>query len=624
MKELYWPEFETALKQKVRGHIAQSPELLCEYRRRKVTASFQELLTRLGYGLGILIFGLSVLTIFSIFSSGYNDHRFLPGSFLSVVTTCCSLAWAFCFRKHPQKSPALPVFCTLPVPNTVAFDFICRTASLPKIVLFSVFSAAILGGIWGVKEAHPIIDSVHYPFTYSVDPFIQILVGLGFAGLLTMVTQGCTIWLIHNWTTFFSKGLLLIFLPWTTFIVGMQAFLYTRRLSLPLQDIPGFFTLIFPAEWVCFAFYHGVLTPDTRCLFTLIPAFLLIAESSRRFHQLRASFSLEEQELQLPSQLFNPPSQPQSLPEFANPSAIGSQPSSVLDSDLMAAQVRRTLFTPGFDLAKQGWVERLSARYLSQSEQQVLEFMAGGTKINDWTKLWKLGLACATATSLGLLCSPLAFEFWKYLTQNIPGKFAILFILLAMGVILGFLSIVLFAVASIFLFCCSPAAGYALSGFRLYRTSEKTIPIYAVYPIGFWPMIRIQWKLSLIRLILSFPALVVLGIGINSVFNLSSGIGIELAVKMVCVLMLILCLGMADGFSRGTSCGFASLFETIHGIGILLSGCGITRLLYLIAAGSTWEFATVWLIFMGLMFLWLLAFGKLYNHGKVDLLRKAA
>jgi hypothetical protein len=123
---------------------------------------------------------------------------------------------------------------------------------------------------------------------------------------------------------------------------------------------------------------------------------------------------------------------------------------------------------------------------------------------------------------------------------------------------------------------------------------------------------------------LSFPALVLLGIGINSVFNLSSGIGIELAVKMVCVLMVIQCLGMADGFSRGTSSGFTSLFETLHGIGILLSGCGITYLIFLIKTGSTWEFAMVWLASITFMFLWLLAFGKLYNHGKVDLLRKAA
>lgn len=617
MKELYWPEFETTLKQKVRGHIAQSPAVFRLYRWRKLIETGRSVLDRTGYiltgtflvlcvgGVSLLFFGASMAT-----SNGS------PIPFLSFFCTFISFAWAMLFRENLRNSSAHKGFHGLPICDQTFFDLIWKKYRPFQISLFVFFSIVL---VYLLRDPIP---SLSPKFLLA-----KILIGSSLAGLFLLTIQALTYWFVSNWTTFFIKTLLWIIILWVIFVLTVQLIQHPLDLQLVQMNSVELIGLITPGGWLGYAIWSGILKQNVWGFMTLVPVCLLILGGTNRFHQMRSTFTCDELNWLLPLGLFSSTKQAQSSPEqpaIETQVVLGELPPVEADIDLMAAQVRRTLFTPGFDLAKQGWVERLSARYLSQSEQQVLEFMAGGTKINDWTKLWKLGLTFATTTSLGLLCSPLAFEFWKYLTQNTPGKFAILFILLAMGVILGFLSLALCAVISILLFCCSPAAGYTLSGFRLYRTAEKTIPIYAVYPIGFWPMIRIQWKLSLIRLILSFPALVVLGIGINSVFNLSSGIGIELAVKMICVLMLILCLGMGDGFSRGTSCGFASLFETIHGIGILLSGCGITGLLYLIAAGSTGEFATVWLVTVSLMFLWLLAFGKLYNHGKVDLLRKAA
>ncbi|MBI4747212.1 MAG: hypothetical protein HY774_01905 [Acidobacteria bacterium] len=304
---------------------------------------------------------------------------------------------------------------------------------------------------------------------------------------------------------------------------------------------------------------------------------------------------------------------------------LEGSPSAEQDPDLMIALVRRTLFAPGFDLAKEGWVEQLSARYLTQSERHIVEFMAGSKKIMSWTKLWAYSFVTTLGISLCLFILPYIVLFWDSLISRVgPINLIILFAALKIVAFLGMCCLALSAIAATLLFCLPPMMSFLFDGFRLYRTSEKTIPMYAVYPIGFWPMIRIQWKLSLVRLVLSFPAICSFSFGVNSVFRLTPGLGVELAFKCIGILLIITVLGLLLAFSDGTTSNVISIYKIINGIGIILTGVGIFRLTDATMHGTIWQFFSVWLVMITLLFLWLMVVGKLYNQGKVDLLGKAA
>ncbi|MBI4747214.1 MAG: hypothetical protein HY774_01915 [Acidobacteria bacterium] len=620
MKELYWPEFETALKQKVSAHIAQSPELLSQFRKRKVTTMLQHLLTWLVYGLGTFIFGLGTLAVFFLFAVPKGSDAQAFWFLLPVAATCASLAWASFVRDKLQVSPAHLVFCGLPISNPGFFNCIWSKTHLFQIAFFILFSAATLGSLWGAQPArHSIIDSIH--------PVFQILIGFGVAGLLTLITQTSTVRLLQGWPTHLLKTVRYVLFPWIIFVLGLSVGLGAFHLSPLPGDILEFSTLISPVGWVCYAFSHGLLALDSRCLFAFIPAFLFLAGSFRRFHQLRASFALEGQEIQLPNRLFNPPSPTPSLPaysEFASTSTFVTQPSATSDSDLMAAQVRRNLFTPGFDLAKEGWVERLVARSLSPSEQHLFEFMSGGKKTTDWTKLWLYILGGTAFASFSISVLPALLRFFDFLGKQNPFLFSVLFPLLGMILLLGFGFFNLVLVIQILQFSCSPAFSFSFPGFQSHRAAEKIIPCHAIYPIGFWAMLRIQWKLCLIRSILIFPGVALLSIGSCNLFHYPLLTGVQIALKITCILLTVFIIGMADCFWNGTSSGIVSVFNFISVSAVLTLGGGITGLGFLALWRPTWEFATAWLVSITFMFLWLRIFGKLYNHGKVDLLRKAA
>lgn len=636
MKELYWPEFETALKQKAYAQITQSPELLNQFRKRKVTGTIQNLLTWVVYGLGAFVFGLGTLIVFSLFAVPKGSDAQAFWFLLPVAATCASIAWASFVRDKLQVSPAHLVFCGLPISNPGFFNCVWSKTYLFQAALFILFSAATLGSIWeGQPVRHSIINSIH--------PVFQILIGFGAAGLLTLITQSSTVWLLRGWSTYLSKTLWYALFPWVIFVFGIPIGLNSFHLSPFLGDVLEFSTLITPVGWVCYAFSHGLIASDAQCLFALVPACLFLVEKSRRFQQLRASFSLEGQEIRLPNRLFNPPSLTPSLPaysefanspvidsqpspigDFANPSAFVAQPSPVVDSESMAAQIRRTLFTPGFDLAREGWVEQLTARYLTQSEQQVFEFMSGGKKTTNWTKLW-LYMFGGTAVTLILIPTlPMLNQFSIYLAKQSPFLLSILFPLLRMLFLLGFGLFNLVLVIKILQFSCSPAFSFSLPGFQSHRAAEKIIPCHAIYPIGFWAMLRIQWKLCLIRSILIFPSLALLSLGYCNLFQYPLVTGVQVALKITCILLTVFILGMADCFWNGTSSGIVSVFNFISVSAVLAIGGGITGLGFLAIWRPTWEFATAWLVVIALTFLWLRLFGKLYNTGKVDLLRKAA
>ena len=620
MKELYWPEFETTLKQKAYAQIAQSPELLNQFRKRKLTGMLQNLLSWLVYGLGTFLFGLGTLIVFFLFAVPKGSDAQVFWFLLPVVATCASIAWASFVRDKLQISPAHLVFCGLPIPNPGFFNCIWSKTHLFQAALFILFSAATLGSIWGRQPVrHSILNFIH--------PALQIFIGLGVAGLFTLITQSSTVWLLQGWSTYLSKTLWYVLFPWAILVFGIPIGLNSFHLSPLPGDVLEFSTLITPVGWVCYAFSHGLIDLDAQCLFALVPAGLFLVEKSRRFQQLRASFSLEGQEIRLPNRLFNPPSPTPSLPaysEFATPSAFVAPPPPVVDSELMAAQVRRTLFTPGFDLARESWVEQLTARYLTQSEQQVFEFMSGGKKTTDWTKLWWYILGGTAFASSVISVLPALFRLFDFLEKENPFLFPVLFPFLGMILLLGFGLFNLVLLVKILQFSCSPAFSFSFPGFQSHRAAEKIISYHAVYPIGFWAMLRIQWKLCLIRSILIFPSLALLSLGYCNLFQYPLVTGVQVALKITCILLTVFIFGMADCFWNGTSSGIVSVFNFISVSAVLAIGGGITGLGFLAIWRPTWEFATAWLVVIALTFLWLRLFGKLYNTGKVDLLRKAA
>ena len=619
MKEIYWPEFETTLRRKVSEQIAHSPELLSEVRKRKLSKILHTIQIWSIPGVGLLWMWKIPVSLFE-FAATSTARKIPIWALITMIATGISFCWAAVFRRQLQESHIYQGLCGVPVPDSVLFNLIWRGSDYFQVLLFIGFGIPVFGALSpSIQESlstHNLIGVLG-----------QVLLGIGISALFLLATRALTLWFVYHWSTLISLPRFLTGFGWTLLVLGIQVGLYPSQINPLPEDLFEFSTLIFPAGWVGYAFHHSILNSEFQCLFAFIPICLFIGHKTQRIQHLCTTFSLETRDWFLPLNLSDSlkPTFPfEGLAPTKTNSDLGSPPPAQPDAGLMAVQVRQTLFNPGFDLTKEGWVERLSARFLTRSEQHLLEFMFGSSKKSNWTKLWWTGLISTILVCACLINGPQLLRLWEHQIHQIPVKHEPFFDLLTgiggLGAVLGGL----YSVAAIFLFCFSTAIADWWQGFQPHRTSEKTIPIHAVYPTGFWPILRIQWKLSLIRLVLSFPALVFLSIGINSVFKLSPGIGIELAVKIVCILLATLFVGMMDGFSRTTTGSFISLFKLINVGGTLLTLGGVFSLGYLAVRGSTWEFARVWLVFISLMFLWLMVFGKLYNRGKVDLLQKAA
>ena len=248
------------------------------------------------------------------------------------------------------------------------------------------------------------------------------------------------------------------------------------------------------------------------------------------------------------------------------------------------ARIRTREFLQEFNWQRAGWVERIAGRWLTPSQRITAEFLSAGSPA--WTRqILRLGL---------ILCGA-ALLVWFF------------------PQILGFAGVVFIGVVSLM------QAGRGKGnwpGASIRQISGSNISMYATYPIGFWQIAGVAFKVHLARSTLFFPFVSLAAFACFAAAQtpwLTAGL---LAGKAMTVLLAYGIVQPVGLVSNGTNDG--AKLRIILSI-ILWALLGILSLIFLWIAPGVFTFLLAAATLLGLCVAALWIYGRAYNHGWFDL-----
>ncbi|MBI2929202.1 MAG: hypothetical protein HYY24_26355 [Verrucomicrobia bacterium] len=559
---LRWRAFEKVVRRRVRLELRASPALWREYKRVRKRPARE---------VGPWVLRAMLTVALGVLIAATADHGVPLAGQLGLVTCWCigwSLYYAALLRAHLYSYDAL-VLAVLPLP--------------PDAVFRQQWKQFRLGTWWTLVDVG-VAFSVIGALTAAAPPaWLAALSALG----------------LHWLGTLALAGLLVTFWPKAPYGLGYQALLFLlfgiaiagQWVAPPLLGLLDKLTPALqwapPFGWINFAVRRVVESEWSALgfLFPILGLLLLALRFAQR--RLAAAYAVEE----FVADAFSgraglePADQEAPLAEGAD----GRAPSR---SEAELALPRGALRANG-DVARRGWLERLAFAWFTPRERTLAEFMSAGQL--RWTGALWTGTGF---TALALLAGA---------TLGGAGE-AIFFI----GLFIALTAAV-------------PLLAFGFSAFSTVPQFSASFPVYAGLPLGYWELSRLLLKVSLLRIAAFTPVALAAGWASEWIFPPAAFGGVQLAIRIMAVLLCWQPTLAALQFSSGTNDTRRGFWRTLKLLSfflpLVLAMVGLSAVCLLvptpwIAAGSA--------LGTGLLSLGVLAcYGRLYNRNAFDLMQGA-
>jgi hypothetical protein len=340
-----------------------------------------------------------------------------------------------------------------------------------------------------------------------------------------------------------------------------------------------------PFGWINFA-VRGVMVGQLSGL-CVLPAVFGVLLLALRFAQSRlaAGYGLEE----LVADAWATPPWPEPPDEEAAPAET---PDGIAPAPVGIALPAGGLLAGG-DLARRGWLERLVFRWLTPRERTLAEFMSGGQL--GWTRALWTGTACVALASLA-------------------------------GATLGRTGQAIFLVGLfIALNVAVPVLGSGFAAFSSVFHSGAHTPLYAGLPIGYSELSRLLLKVNLLRIAAFTPVALAAGWMSTWIFRPAVANGVELAFRLLVVLLCWQPTLAALRFSAGTNDTRRGFWRTLKlvalfiPLGLLIFGLGAACLFVPTLGWAALSALGTAVASLGVFVL----YGWLYNRNVFDLMHGA-
>lgn len=270
---------------------------------------------------------------------------------------------------------------------------------------------------------------------------------------------------------------------------------------------------------------------------------------------------------------------------------VGGRVESLEDTthnNAIIARIRSREFLAELHWQKFGWLERTVSNWFTSEERLTAEFLS----------------ACKPAWTKGLINFILIFA----------GAATLIFVFPRLASFSPVLSFYLLAYGAQVLFI------RVWPGITPRQIGGNIVPLYSVYPIGFWQIVRVMMKANTVRILVLIPVIVaaIYLIGTKSGHNVSVQ-DFRLGLKLICAALCLQPVFAIMSLSSGTNDTRSPklLLSFLAAIGIL-GACGVTFFL----TQSLWLAAILAAVLFGVSTgsMWL--YGFAFNHNWFDLQNK--
>lgn len=403
--------------------------------------------------------------------------------------------------------------------------------------VLQVFLIALLQSLCGVSAA---LWLLAWPKKLKVMPYALLLYGLAFLSLWFSV------WFPETAVSFLWSAILLVPQGWLTHASSAM-------LGLSPRSELAFFI------------------PVSLAVLSAMVAFPLARKRlSAALHMQTAN-----QDLELPTEEDQ---------VFAEEPAVGKV--SLEPSRAIAAEdVLRSATWEG-----RGWIEATVARFFTQRDRLVSEFLLAG-RMGAWSTRWRKAGWVTAAGVLITLFAPLPPWFFF-----VP------------AVIAGFLA--------------APILGGAWLGFRGAAVYGLAMPVYALMPVSYGEISRVMFKANIVRVLAWVPLALVYAVALGIRLEGNAWNGFFIGAEMVVLVLVLQPLIVAGHFSAGTNDT-----KQLNRHTILLCFVGLPLLILLLVGmfglfvpdSFAWRFLSLLGISVCSLSAWA-GYKRLFNRGRVDLL----
>jgi hypothetical protein len=242
----------------------------------------------------------------------------------------------------------------------------------------------------------------------------------------------------------------------------------------------------------------------------------------------------------------------------------------------------------------QGWIEATVARFFTQRDKLVCEFLLAG-RTGTWSTRWRKAGWVTVAGVLITLFAPL--PLWAYFVP---------------AVIAGFLA--------------APILGGALPGFRGAAVYGLAMPVYALMPVSYGEISRVMFKANIVRLLTWAPLALIYAVALGMRLEENAWNGLLIGAEIVVLVLVLQPLIVAGHFSAGTNDT-----KQLNRHTLLLCFAGLPLLILLLVAtfGLFIPDSLVWrsLSMAGILGCSLSAWAGykwFFNRGRIDLLAESS
>lgn len=504
-----------------------------------------------------------------------RDVRELPLVLLALYSTATVFGRSILLANTLYRSRPLAFFMHAPVTDAQFFDHqwrgFLRNSLLVGFYSFLAFGCLALTSTIG----------------YSVWPAVVIAATLQWLLVVSLIVA------LQLVPTARPEGLNFGFFPCLLlYLLAFAALFLPPTLIEPLQRI----LLPLPTAWIPYVFESVILRHEHQSLYLLVPTLALFFFLPVAARRLRATYPVVEL------------SYPLARPSRVNGSDVkAAGPEKWMDTQEKEA-IRSTepAITPIhlqlLNWSAGGWIERLTARWLSQRERETAEFLCGG-RLGFWSAQWRRALKVFMVGGLALI-----------LRSVIPSW---------IGAAVG-------AIASMF---ALPLLGGHWEGMQLRSLAGmRVMPVYASFPLSFGDMSRVIAKVNLIRYAVGSPFFLAYCALLAWREHLPPLFGLRMGGEILVILLSIQPFFIASRLSFGTNDTSRLNLHTLLGF-LALAPLAIAyftcMVILLLAAGWAPERPRAWPAIAATAGMFLCSslswFGyKLfYDRGRVDLLRIA-
>jgi hypothetical protein len=274
------------------------------------------------------------------------------------------------------------------------------------------------------------------------------------------------------------------------FLLTMGVLFVARGALVPI--LAGYMTVItdaLPCGWLLGVYERGVLHQDAVGWLGLVPAIAIIVAGGRVFRWGEKNYH---------------------LPEARSPLAHGTTPEFVntpLARERAEATALEKIEHAQWSPESSGTIVRLAWQRLTAREKAVARFLRGEV-MPEWDRKWIRALkVTAIALALGIL-----------LGEN--GLWVL--------IIAGLLSALLVL----------PVFGGDWQGINAAFCSGGFIPVFALFPVGYWEIQRTAFKINFVRCVAWIPFAILFALGISWVLQQSPLQAIVVALKIILLTML--------------------------------------------------------------------------------------